>query len=625
LIPRLRSAVAASFGGRLAASLAVPAVALALAGAAPLATAATLGRLQLLSSPGQPLRAEVEVQSIAPQEAAAISARLAPADAFAAAGLAWDPALVGAQVTLLQRDGRLWVQIVSQRPVTASMVDLLLEVSSAAGRQQRSYSLLLDTAGEPGQRAGAPAGQRSAGERIDVQRGDTLSSLALERRPDGVTLNQAMVAIYRANPDAFIGNLNLVKAGASLVVPERAAMAAIDVSEANQVVRIQAGEFAAWRSRLAASAVSVTAPQGGQSLAGEVGAVPRADAPAPVAGDRLVLSRPEQAPEPGAAAGSLGNLASRAAPEEALIARDVALREAASRIADLERNVEELQKLLQLRSQTLAEAQRQVDDARQVGRTLAGQVGGLPGADAEPVDGVAPVGAARPDGVTDERAAPTAPSDAAVPMGDAAPTVLPSQDSPPLGWLPGVAGLGALGLLIAWFLSRRRKPAEDFGAAVAGVLAPHSGMPAATSAASAALASAGATDAADPIAQAERHRALGRLDEAEAVLTEALRAQPGNEVLRFKLIEVGAERRAGAAPGAASSAAAGEVAAAGNEAADETAGNEAAGTDLVRALGSRIELPSLDLELDLDAPKPQPSADLVPPQHDAGADGQPRP
>ena len=53
-----------------------------------------------------------------------------------------------------------------------------------------------------------------------VQRGDTLWVIADRFRPEGVTINQMMVAMYRSNPDAFGGNINLLRAGASLQLPQ---------------------------------------------------------------------------------------------------------------------------------------------------------------------------------------------------------------------------------------------------------------------------------------------------------------------------------------------------------------------------------------------------------------------
>lgn len=54
-----------------------------------------------------------------------------------------------------------------------------------------------------------------------VNRGDTLSSIAEDYAGDGVSLNQVMVALFRANPRAFDGNINRLRAGAVLAIPDR--------------------------------------------------------------------------------------------------------------------------------------------------------------------------------------------------------------------------------------------------------------------------------------------------------------------------------------------------------------------------------------------------------------------
>ena len=53
-----------------------------------------------------------------------------------------------------------------------------------------------------------------------VSKGQTLWGVAAQLRPDSrLTMNQTMLAIFEANPDAFNGNINILKAGASLRVP----------------------------------------------------------------------------------------------------------------------------------------------------------------------------------------------------------------------------------------------------------------------------------------------------------------------------------------------------------------------------------------------------------------------
>jgi len=81
-----------------------------------------------------------------------------------------------------------------------------------------------------------------------VQRGDTLWVIADRFRPEGVTINQMMVAMYRSNPDAFGGNINLLRAGASLHLPEATDFDQLTRTAANSEVQRQTDE---WSSRSA--------------------------------------------------------------------------------------------------------------------------------------------------------------------------------------------------------------------------------------------------------------------------------------------------------------------------------------------------------------------------------------
>lgn len=65
----------------------------------------------------------------------------------------------------------------------------------------------------------SPYGTSDGGD-LTVQRGDTLWGLTARNRPDGrLTMNQTMLAIFQANPDAFGGNINVLRAGARLRIP----------------------------------------------------------------------------------------------------------------------------------------------------------------------------------------------------------------------------------------------------------------------------------------------------------------------------------------------------------------------------------------------------------------------
>jgi pilus assembly protein FimV len=84
--------------------------------------------------------------------------------------------------------------------------------------------------------ASAPAATPTT---YEIKRGDTLYAIARRLRPEGVTLNQVLVALYRANPDAFHGgSINQLRVGAVLAVPPREAMAALSAADAMQEVRV---------------------------------------------------------------------------------------------------------------------------------------------------------------------------------------------------------------------------------------------------------------------------------------------------------------------------------------------------------------------------------------------------
>jgi len=72
----------------------------------------------------------------------------------------------------------------------------------------------------------------------EVRKGDTLFGIARKAKHEGVTRNQMILAIYRANQAAFPGgNVNILEVGTVLNIPTREVVAAIDPAEADRVVR----------------------------------------------------------------------------------------------------------------------------------------------------------------------------------------------------------------------------------------------------------------------------------------------------------------------------------------------------------------------------------------------------
>ena len=104
-----------------------------------------LGRITVLSALGEPLRAEIEVPQVTPEEAATLKASIAGPAEFRGAGIEYNPALAGASISLQQRpDGRSFLRVSSDKPVNEPFVDLILEAKWASGQIVRNYTLLFD-------------------------------------------------------------------------------------------------------------------------------------------------------------------------------------------------------------------------------------------------------------------------------------------------------------------------------------------------------------------------------------------------------------------------------------------------------------------------------------------------
>ncbi|MGH8708993.1 MAG: type IV pilus assembly protein FimV, partial [Burkholderiales bacterium] len=115
-----------------------------------LAQAAGLGRMSVQSFLGQPLRAEIEIVSLQAGEESSLEARLASGNAFAQAGIEFNPALTGILFAFDKRDGRPIIRVSTRQPVNEPFVDLLVELRWATGLFVREYTVLLDPPGYQG-------------------------------------------------------------------------------------------------------------------------------------------------------------------------------------------------------------------------------------------------------------------------------------------------------------------------------------------------------------------------------------------------------------------------------------------------------------------------------------------
>jgi pilus assembly protein FimV len=571
------------------------------------AGAAGLGRLNVLSSLGQPFSAEIELVSVSKEEMGSLSARLAHPDAYRAANLQYNPTLTGARATIERRpNGQPYIKIVSSRPVTEPFIDVLVELTWAAGRLSREYTALLDPPGTapapapviaatPESRpAPAPAPQpaaKAAPERPSgpvtpaapvaggqeygpIQRGETLGKIAKEVMPDGVTLEQMLVALYRSNTDAFINkNLNLVRTGKILRVPDREEVAAIAKGEAFKVYRAHVADWNSYRQKVAD--VAGKAPDEGRTaVSGKITARVEEKRAGGEAKDVVRLSKGEA---PGAAAkGKPRSSAERIrALEEEAVAREKALKEANDRVAQLEKTIQDMKKLAELKSPGMAAAQQQATapkaDAKAPAKPEAKKPEAVAAVKPEPAKPEAKQPeAAKPEPARPEAAKPDADKPAQVAVPEAkkdkpAAKPAPKKAAPPppepdlvdqimeavtdplyLGIGGGILALG----IVAFVMARRRRGSGDdretqvapklgkAAAAAAGAAAVTSD----TTAAPEAAAAASAEDV-DPLAEAEVYIAYGRDGQAEEILKEALSRNPQRQDVQLKLLEIYSARK----------------------------------------------------------------------------------
>ncbi|MDR2613832.1 MAG: hypothetical protein LBC91_00690, partial [Candidatus Accumulibacter sp.] len=571
---------------------------LVLAGAPPLAQAAGLGRLVVFSALGQPLRAEIEVTAT-PQELADMKAQLASPETFKQAGLDYATALLNVRFGLERRpNGQVVVKLFSERPINDPFLDMLLELSWATGRLVREYTFLLDppeyasraatplsypvladrppstVAAPPFVGSGTPpvASPRAPSASIDdevraraiaqvrnepqlqppplgakqkmdepgeertVKRGETLYRIATETKPESVSVDQMLVGLFRANPKAFDGrNMNRLRAGAILSMPQASALESVSTKEARRIVRAQSSDWNAYRNRLAdMAAQSAGEDEAAKQESGGKITAKVADGTEPATPkDQLKVSRTESD-----AKGS-GGAASRVSDED-LVAKDKALQEANERIALLEKMVADQKRLLELQSLSLAELQQTLAKRAATGNTPESSTAGE--------QAKAPAQAR----VQPKRNAPPPP--------DEEPGFFEQLLDNVLMLMGGIAVL-ALGA--GYFIWRRRRATDAEPVDMEGG-ASHSEAEAETGGSENSVFqnTAGGqsvdtssqiqapsdfsqvgpgsidTDEVDPVAEADVYMAYGRDAQAEEILLEARQKDPKRVAITVKLLEV---------------------------------------------------------------------------------------
>ena len=593
-----------------------------------------LGKLTVQSGLGQPLSATIELTSAQKDELDTLRARIADPAVYRDNNVQYPAAMSRARIVVEQTaNGAPYLRVTTSQAVNDAFLDLLVELNWATGRVVRDYTFLLDPpsgtetqaveptapiraqagsaaaaraqAGSTGA-AAAPAARRSAAaapaeapsaaaSTYTVKRGDTLSKIAQQTKPADVSLEQMLVALFRSNESAFEDrNMNRLRTGQIVNVPQGDQVAAIAPSEATQVVRAQAADWRAYRDRVAGAAPAADATAPRQSASGRITTAVEDKAGAAQPGkDQLRVSREAGK---GAAAGT--------ALAEDLAAKERALSEANSRVAELEKTVRDLQRAVELKNQTMSSLQASAEASKGKGSATPAEAPKVAAATPAPAaTAPAPTPAPAPSVAAPPPAAPTAAAPTVAAPTAAAPTVATSPPAPPapetkapsspppetkapeakaetkatppkpappkkapakpepsfiddlFGNTPTWAiGGGALVLLagIAGIVAARRRKTtrfEDsiisgtdiktntvFGSTGGGVV--NTGDNSLASDFSREGLGNIDTDEVDPIAEAEVYLAYGRDAQAEEILKDALKKDPQRQEIYLKLLEI---------------------------------------------------------------------------------------
>ena len=543
----------------------VLAIAAASALSSGMAQALQLGEMTLKSKLNQPLSVEIELRDVGGLTAAEITPSLASAQAFVDAGVDRQAFLDDLTFTpVINPEGRSVVRVTSSKPLRDSYVRFLLQVQWPNGRLMRDYSVLLDPAkfDQPAPTAGAPASAAPAAgtpaQHTTTSR-DTLWEIAAKNR-NGASVQQTMLAIQALNPDAFIdGNINRLKTGQVLRLPDVTQSTALAQPQAIAEVSAQ---NAAWRQ-------GRRTPKGQVAGKAQLDATKRTQAGnAPTstqAKDNLSLVSAEAAKQ-----GTKGKAGDNRALSDKLAMTQEELdttrrdnEELKSRAADLQSQLDKLQKLIQLKNDQLARLQAQ--NGEPATAAIPAQLAGEPAA--EPAAPVAtPAPAAEP------------------PKPVAAPATTEGKFNDLLtnpiilGIIGGAGILVVLLLLLLWARHRNARREEEKHLRMARALAeepeftpnidqdlppdsfeglevppPSVKLGAAPAPAPVAepvvvptvasvlapLAVAVAQEnSSDALAQAQSHIDRGHLNQAADVLEQAIKHEPKRSDLRLKLMEV---------------------------------------------------------------------------------------
>ncbi|MDP2152587.1 MAG: FimV/HubP family polar landmark protein [Methylotenera sp.] len=553
---------------------------------------AGLGKLNVNSGLGEPLKVDVELLSVTPEELSTLTAAIASDEAYNVQGITRLGIHNNIKVDLAKSDaGAPILRIRSTMPINDPYLDMLIQVDWASGRLLREYTVLLDppeykqatnaasdfspvtkpiastglSTGSNTQRSLASNTSKSskkkasavkpedalqkeaAEDELITKRGDTLAAIAQKMQVEGVSLDQMLVGLFENNRSAFANdNMNQLKVGQIIKAPSAETLNSIDSKQAKQALKVHASNWNAYRNSLAGNVKTTLASEENepkQSASGKIAsAEDRSAVVKPGAQDVVKLSAGDKNVVPNQKSGAAEADAKIAALQEEATARENALKESLSRAAALEKQIEDMQKLLALKNQTMTELQKSAELASEP--EVEKPIAETPVV-AEPV---AVKAEPEKQAVTKVSPPETTPETSFIE------SLLASLDIKLLG---GTSALVILGAGWLFFRNKRRKELDSFerGILTSGGLRANtvfgnttgnsstSDTSFLTDFAQSADGSMIDTNDVDPIAEAEVYMAYGRDAQAEEILKDAILKEPKRYELHLKLLEMYAGRK----------------------------------------------------------------------------------
>lgn len=545
-----------------------------------------LGDIKLNSSLNEPLDAHISLIDIGDLGQDQIIARLADEEDFRRLGIAREFFYTQLRFNVVtDQAGGPFIAVTSKDPVREPYLSFVVEVRWTSGRLLREYTVLLDlpvfadeesarpieaaatarstsaVKNEPvrtARESGAVSANRpTAGDVYGpVKANDTLWDIAREVKPGRASIQQAMIAIQRANPNAFIkGNINLLRKGQVLRIPSAQEINSVTTREAISLVAQQNSEWSgnSMGAPLDASGSSASLDRSGQAVRGQV----RLTAPG-------TTGEGGTAQGGGYGSGDAARLAEELAATEEELERSLSENsELRARVADLEEQIETMERLLEVSNEQLSALQAgsamQQDAASDTAVTPAGEDSTLAQQEELYEESVESQSSSS-QAVADE---PEAAASSVASKTQASKVVISRPPEPSLMdkimanilWI----GLAVIALIVALFVILRKRsgasePEQEFTAefddSVFSLDDAESEEEAPLDETEESVEEASAeeevninaeAETGDAVSEADIYIALGNYGRAEGILLNALAKEPDSQPIQLKLLEVYAE------------------------------------------------------------------------------------